>query len=133
MEKRVSFEVFQSVKRVAQACNPLMMKRENIKAKIAKLAEEYKDYDVQIQSLEAGIKQITGYRVEELVKKVTEAGKTAKYMPTDLVRYDAEKKQYVIGSEDIPTTENVAGSNFDIDAEQAASEESTENEEETVF
>ena len=133
MEKRISFEVFQSVKRVAQACNPLMMKRENIKAKIAKLAEEYKDYDVQIQSLEAGIKQITGYRVEELVKKVTEAGKTAKYMPTDLVRYDAEKKQYVIGSEDIPTTENAAGSDFDIDAEQAASEESTENEEETVF
>lgn len=133
MEKRISFEVFQSVKRVAQACNPLIMKRENIKVKIAKLAEEYKDYDVQIQSLEAGIKQITGYRVEELVKKVTEAGKTAKYMPTDLVRYDAEKKQYVIGSEDIPTTENVAGSDFDADVEQAASEENTENEEETVF
>ena len=125
MEKRVSFEVFQSVKRVAQACNPLIMKRENIKAKIAKLAEEYKDYDVQIQSLEAGIKQITGYRVEELVKKVTEAGKTAKYMPTDLVRYDAEKKQYVIGSEDIPTTENVAGSDFDIDADSVGNTATT--------
>lgn len=34
MEKRISFDQFQSVKRVAQACNPLMVKREKIKAKI---------------------------------------------------------------------------------------------------
>ena len=34
MEKRISYDEFQSVKRVAQACNPLIMKREKIKAKI---------------------------------------------------------------------------------------------------
>ena len=104
MEKRISFDQFQSVKRVAQACNPLMVKREKIKAKIEALAEEYKDYDTQISSLEAGIKQVVGFRVEELVKKVIEPGvdnngqpkKTTKYLPTDIVSYDEQHKQYVI-------------------------------------
>ena len=104
MEKRISFDQFQSVKRVAQACNPLMVKREKIKAKIEALAKEYKDYDTQIASLEAGIKQVVGFRVEELVKKVIEPGvdangqpkKTTKYLPTDIVSYDEKHKQYVI-------------------------------------
>lgn len=104
MEKRISFDQFQSVKRVAQACNPLMVKREKIKAKIKALAKEHKDYDTQIASLEAGIKQVVGFRVEELVKKVIEPGvdangqpkKTTKYLPTDIVSYDEQHKQYVI-------------------------------------
>lgn len=45
MEKRISFDQFQSVKRVAQACNPLMVKREKLREKIEKLAAEYKEYD----------------------------------------------------------------------------------------
>ena len=110
MEKRISFDQFQSVKRVAQACNPLMVKREKIKAKIEALAAQYKDYDTQIASLEAGIKQIIGFRVEELVKKVIEPGvdvngqpkKTTKYLPTDIVSYDEEKKQFIVS---IPDTE----------------------------
>lgn len=104
MEKRISFDQFQSVKRVAQACNPLMVKRDKIKAKIEKLTAEYNDYDTQISSLEAGIKQVVGFRVEELVKKVIEPGvdvngqpkKTTKYLPTSIVSYDETKKQYVI-------------------------------------
>lgn len=104
MEKRISFDQFQSVKRVAQACNPLMVKREKIKAKIEAFAKEYKDYDTQISSLEAGIKQVVGFRVEELIKKVIEPGvdnngqpkKTTKYLPTDIVSYDEKHKQYVI-------------------------------------
>lgn len=131
MEKRISFDEFQSVKRVAQACNPLMVKREKVKAKIAALAEEYKGYDVQIQALEAGIKQIVGFRVEELVKKVIEPGtdsfgkaiKTTKYLPTDIVSYDSDKKQYVISVPDDtepivpPTTAEGPGSDFDADKE----------------
>lgn len=108
MEKRISFDQFQSVKRVAQACNPLMVKREKIKAKIEALAAQYKDYDTQIASLEAGIKQIIGFRVEELVKKVIEPGvdvngqpkKTTKYLPTDIVSYDEEKKQFIVSIQD---------------------------------
>lgn len=104
MEKRISYAQFQSVKSVAKACNPLMMKREAVKAKIEKLVEEYKGYDTQIQTLEAGIKQILGFRVEELVKKVIEpdasGNKVTKYLPTGIVAYDETKKQYVITTPD---------------------------------
>lgn len=104
MEKRISFDQFQSVKRVAQACNPLIVKRDKIRAKIDALTKEFNDYDTQVASLEAGIKQVVGFRVEELVKKVIEAGtdvnglpkKTTKYLPTDMVSYDESKKQFVI-------------------------------------
>ena len=108
MEKRISFDQFQSVKRVAQACNPLMVKREKIKAKIEALAKVYKNYDTQIAYLEAGIKQVVGFRVEELVKKVIEPGvdangqpkKTTKYLPTDIVSYDENKKQFIVSIPD---------------------------------
>ena len=108
MEKRISYDQFQSVKRVAQACNPLMVKRDKIKAKIEALTAEYCDYDTQISSLEAGIKQVVGFRVEQLVKKVIEPGidvngqpkKTTKYLPTDIVSYDEKHKQYVITIDD---------------------------------
>lgn len=108
MEKRISFDQFQSVKRVAQACNPLMVKREKIKTKIEALNKEYNDYDTQIASLEAGIKQVVGFRVEELVKKVIEPGvdangqpkKTTKYLPTDIVSYDETKKQFIVSIPD---------------------------------
>lgn len=108
MEKRISFDQFQSVKRVAQACNPLMVKREKIKAKIEALNKEYSDYDTQIASLEAGIKQVVGFRVEELVKKIIEPGvdangqpkKTTKYLPTDIVSYDENKKQFIVSIPD---------------------------------
>ena len=113
MEKRISFDQFQSVKRVAQACNPLMVKREKIKVKIEALAKEFKDYDTQIASLETGIKQVIGFRVEKLVKKVIEPGvdangqpkKTTKYLPTDIVSYDEQHKQYVIHIPDDNTKE----------------------------
>ena len=126
MEKRISFDQFQSVKRVAQACNPLMVKREKIKAKIEALAEEYKDYDTQIASLEAGIKQVVGFRVEELIKKVIEPGvdnngqpkKTTKYLPTDIVSYDEKHKQYVIT---IPNTNPESEPKSFSESEKAAS------------
>lgn len=112
MEKRISYSQFQSVKRVAQACDPLIVKKSKLKEKIEKLAAEYKDYDMQIASLEAGIKNVVGFRVEELVKKVIEPGvdqngqpkKTTKYLPTAIVSYDEDKKQYVITVPDEETT-----------------------------
>lgn len=108
MEKRISFDEFQSVKRVAQACNPLKVKRDKVQAKLEALQAEYNSYDAQISALEAGIKSIIGFRTEELVKKVIEPGtdkngkeiKTTKYVPTDIVTYDKDKKQYVITTPD---------------------------------
>ena len=130
MEKRISFDQFQSVKRVAQACNPLMVKREKIKAKIEALNKEYNDYDTQIASLEAGIKQVVGFRVEELVKKVIEPGvdsngqpkKTTKYLPTDIVSYDGKHKQYVITISD-DNTEDVETKSFSGEETATPSEE----------
>lgn len=130
MEKRISFDQFQSVKRVAQACNPLMVKREKIKAKIEALNKEYSDYDTQIASLEAGIKQVVGFRVEELVKKVIEPGvdvngqpkKTTKYLPTDIVSYDETKKQFIVSIPD-DNPENVETKSFSESEETASSSE----------
>lgn len=104
MEKRISYSQFQSVKCVAKACDPLISKRNKLGEKLQKIAQEYKDCDTQIQSLEAGIVAVIGLRVDKLVKKVIEPGvdangqpkKTTKYLPTDIVSYDERHKQYVI-------------------------------------
>lgn len=108
MEKRISYSQFQSVKCVAKACDPLISKRNKLGEKLQKIAQEYKDCDTQIQSLEAGIVSVIGLRVQELVKKVIEPGvdvnglpkKTTKYLPTDIVSYDEQHKQYVITIKD---------------------------------
>lgn len=127
MEKRISFDEFQSVKRVAQACNPLKVKRDKVMDKINALQAEYKSYDTQISALEAGIKSIIGFRTEELVKKVIESGldkngketKATKYVPTDIVTYDKDHKQYVINIlDEVPNTEENS-------ANMKASEDST--------
>ena len=156
MEKRIPFFHFQSVKSVAKAIDPhlktmtklknsvLAIKEEydakqaKLKAefeeKAAKVKQEYDACQLQIDSLETGILQITGFHVADLVKKVIEpTGKTdpktgkpikvTKYLPTDIVSYDEATKEYVItvpeeGETVVPpTTENTAGSDFDKDAE----------------
>lgn len=143
MEKRISYSQFQSVKRVAQACDPLIVKKSKLKEKIEKLAAEYKDYDMQIASLEAGIKNVVGFRVEELVKKVIEPGvdqngqpkKTTKYLPTDIVSYDENTKQYVITTPDEekeeanPSSDNAESQEENIDTTATETSEPTEGNE----
>lgn len=104
MEKRISYSQFQSVKCVAKVCDPLISKRAKLKAKIETLTKEFDDCNTQISSLEAGIASVIGLPIEQLVKKVIEPGidingqpkKTTKYLPTDIVSYDEQHKQYVI-------------------------------------
>lgn len=142
MEKRISYSQFQSVKCVAKACDPLISKRNTIKSKIEKLAAEYKDCDTQIKSLEAGIVSVMGIHVEDLVKKVIEPGvdangkpkKTTKYLPTDIVSYDEQHKQYVITLPDVEandTTEAVEETTSqEVEAptvEEGSAEETTES------
>lgn len=137
MEKRISYSQFQSVRSVAKACDPLITKRNKVAEKLSKLTEEYNDYNTQIESLEAGIKQIIGFSVEQLVKKVIEPGvdangnpkKTTKYLPTSIVSYDEHNKQYVITVEDEkPASEVPAQSE---DAVEDKGEEDKVNEEVT--
>lgn len=138
MEKRISYSQFQSVKCVAKACDPLITKRNKTIEKIEKLQVECEELDTQISSLEAGIKQVIGLSVDQLVKKVIEPGidangqpkKTTKYLPTDIVSYDEEKKQYVISlpdttvtSEEVTTSETPE--NLDMPSTSITSEEET--------
>ena len=107
-------------------------------AKASKIKEEYDSSQSQIDSLETGILQNIGFHVTDLVKKVIEpTGKTdpktgkpikvTKYLPTDIVSYDENTKEYVVTVPDEgkqaaetvvpPTTEDTAGSDYDKDAE----------------
>lgn len=115
METRISYDQFMSVKRVAQAVNPLIVKRDKVNAKMEALKKEYDALDSQVSTLEAGIVSIIGFRVQDLVKKVIESGtdkngkevKTTKYVPTDIVSYDKESKQFVISTPDAGPKESI--------------------------
>ena len=112
MEKRISYDQFMAVKRVAQAVNPLITKRNKAKEAMDKAQADYDNFNAQVEGLQSGIKQYVGFDVEQLVKKVIEPavnedgtpktdknGKTlkvTKYVPTDIVSYDKENRQYVI-------------------------------------
>lgn len=130
MEKRISYSEFQSVKSVAKSCDPMITKRNKLKAKIEELAKEYKSCDDYISTLEAGVVKIVGFRVEELVKKVIEPGvdnngqpkKTTKYLPTDIVSYDEKHKQYVITISD-DDTEDAETKSFSGEETATPSEE----------
>ena len=136
MEKRISVTEYRAAVNIAKACQPITTKRETIKAKMAKLQEEYDAYDKQIIAFEAGIKNLTGFRVQELVKRVVETTgtdpktgkpiKTTKYVPTDIVKFDDVNKQYVIITPDAElkmsapeVMETAGGSDFDIDKDDA--------------
>lgn len=118
MEKRISYDQFMAVKRVAQAVNPLITKRNKAKEAMDKAQADYDSFNAQVEGLQSGIKQYVGFDVEQLVKKVIEPavnedgtpktdknGKTlkvTKYVPTDIVSYDKENRQYVITVPDAP-------------------------------
>lgn len=118
MEKRISYDQFMAVKRVAQAVNPLITKRNKAKEAMDKAQADYDNFNAQVEGLQSGIKQYVGFDVEQLVKKVIEPavnedgtpktdknGKTlkvTKYVPTDIVSYDKENRQYVITVPDAP-------------------------------
>lgn len=81
--------------------------QEEIDRKTSALKAEFDACEQQINLLEAGIVQTLGFHVSDVVKKVIEpTGKTdpktgkaltvTKYVETDNVHYDKEKKEYVI-------------------------------------
>ncbi len=114
MEKRISYSQFQSVKSVAKACDPLMVKKNKLKAKLDAIYEEYNNLSDQVSALEAGILKIIGFHVDELVKKVIETSqdkngkevKVTKYLPTEIVSYDKNNKQYIISFPDEKPSES---------------------------
>ena len=121
MEKRISYSQFQQVKSAAKMINPNIQKIEALKKKIMPLVAEMRQYQALNDSLEEGIVKVIGFHVTDLVKKVIEPTgtigkdgkpiKVTKYLPTDLVSYDEQKKVYVIETaENTPTIEAPASS-----------------------
>ena len=174
MEKRIPYMHYQQVKSVAKAIDQPLRQKAKIQAQIDALDEEFikkgeealvklkaklkedkakaletlkaalETKEKEISLFEAGVFNIIGVHVTDLVKKVIEpTGKTdaegkpikvTKYLPTDIVRYDAETREYVITLPDEeaetvtpPTTEDVAGSDYDKDAEQFLNTEEAES------
>lgn len=81
--------------------------QKEIDEKTSKLKAEFDACEAQINALEAGIVQTIGFKVTDLVKKVIEpTGKTdaktgkpikvTKYLPTDIISYDEQAKEYII-------------------------------------
>ena len=114
MKKEISYSQFQQVKSAAKMIDPNMRKIEALKKKIMPLVTEMKQYQALNDSLEAGIVSVIGYHVSDLVKKVIEPTgatgkdgkpiKVTKYLPTDIVSYDEQKKVYVI---ETPSTDEI--------------------------
>ena len=120
--------------------------KEALKQEMAKkresLEKEKQELEDNIALYESGIFHTFGVHVTNIVKRVVEpTGKTDKeghpikktdYLPTDIVSYDEQTKQYVITLPDEeepivpPTTEDGPGSDFDIDVENSV--ENTESE-----
>ena len=106
MKKEISYSQFQQVKSAAKMIDPNMRKIEALKKKIMPLVAEMKQYQALNDSLEAGIVSVIGFHVSDLVKKVIEPTgatdkfgkpiKVTKYLPTDIVSYDEQRKVYVI-------------------------------------
>ena len=167
MEKKISFVQFQSVKSVAKAIDPYLRQKARLESQLEGLAEEYQqkeeqairklkekmiadrdakykeltssisDTQGQIDAMEAGIVQIIGFHVTDLVKKVIEPTgkvdkegkptKETKYIPTDIVSYDTTTKEFVVNIPDAPvedptpivppTIEETPGGGFDADIE----------------
>lgn len=137
MEKRISYSQFQQIKSAAKMIDPNMRKIEALKKKILPLINEMKQYQALNDSLEEGIVKVIGFHVADLVKKVIEPTgatdkmgkpiKATKYLPTDIVSYDEQKKEYVINIPEAPATETPDGSLLPPgDAGTVASEAATE-------
>ena len=125
-----------------QKFSKLQRKMQPLRKKIEGLVAELKSYQTQVDALEAGIVSILGFHVSDLVKKVIEpTGKTdangkpltvTKYLPTSIVSYDEQKKEYVINTgepeatfqpAEATGTEEHGGSTTEAPAEVPSTEE----------
>lgn len=114
MRKEISYSQFQQVKGAAKLIDKPIREIEALKKKIMPLVAEMKSKQEQVELLEAGIVKVIGFHVADLVKKVIEPTgatgrdgkpiKVTKYLPTDIVSYDEQKKMYII---ETPSTEEI--------------------------
>ena len=96
-----------AVKRVAATCEPIMKKKDKIRKKIEELTAEVEALNGEIQVWEQGIKNLTGYGVEELVEREVVNGSTRFKVREDLLEEQAEETPVLPGFEnEEPVTES---------------------------
>ena len=131
--KEITTRQMAMIKRIAMNVNPLVVKKNKLVSKINELTVEIAEINDAIEGNEMGIKTITGGLSSEVLitKTVTDSGKVdkngnpikvTKYEPNpDIVKWDENKKVYIIN--------NVAESTVEEDT----TENITNNTEETVL
>ena len=101
-----------TIKKTAQIVQPNVAKKQRLEAQIADLQNQLAEANAAIAEWDGAIVRMTGYSSEQLIKRVVESsgkvdanGKpltTTKWIPTELVSFNAENNTYVIA--DIPVT-----------------------------
>ena len=128
MEKKFSKIEIAVIKRTAQNVNQFVSKKEKINAKIAELEAEKAAIQPIIDSFQGPIKEMTGgYTTEDLVtRELIKTGKIDSKTGKEItqVRFTLKYPETIIPVVEMPAS----GSDYDIDAEQAAREELPEEE-----
>ena len=141
MEKIISTRDFADIKRMAQIVNPKVSRKTTLLKQKAKIDAEIAELNEAISLLEGGIKcKFLGLGTEQLVKKVVSPAtkedgtpcidaKTGKQLtkttwePLPCLVYNEEKNNYTLTIDEdvkVSTETPSAGSDFDVDTEQAA-------------
>ena len=143
MEKIISTRDFADIKRMAQIVNPKVSRKTTLLKQKDKIDTEIAELNKAIFLLESGIKcKFLGLGTEQLVKKVVSPAvredgtpyidaKTGKQLtkttwePLPCLVYNEEKNNYTLTVEEsnnieVPAETPSAGSDFDVDVEQAA-------------
>ena len=126
-----------TIKKTAQIVQPNVAKKQRLEAQIANLQNQLAEANAAIAEWDGAIVRMTGYSSEQLIKRVVEpSGKTdangkpltiTKWVPTELVSFNAENNTYVI-ADCIPLAPANDNSEVDTSAEDTTSEvESSRN------
>ena len=101
-----------TIKKTAQIVQPNVAKKQRLEAQIADLQNQLAEANAAIAEWDGAIVRMTGYSSEQLIKRVVEpSGKVdvnskpltiTKWIPTELVSFNAETNTYVIA--DMPVT-----------------------------
>lgn len=101
-----------TIKKTAQIVQPNVAKKQRLEAQIADLQNQLAEANAAIAEWDGAIVRMTGYSSEQLITRVVgPSGKvdangkpltTTKWIPTELVSFNAENNTYVIA--DMPIT-----------------------------
>ena len=80
-----------AIKRVAATVQPLLNKKDKLKQQIADLQRQLDEKDAEIRVWEQGIRNLTGFGIEELVTKEVVNGNTRFIVREDILEEEPEE------------------------------------------